>query len=407
MKILLIHQNFCSPDQPGGTRHFELASHLVRQGHEPTIVTSRLDYNTGVAVDDATGWITRQVIDGVRILRSYAYPSLHRSFTWRAVSMLSFMLTSVWAGFRAGPVDVVMGTTPPIFQLPSAWLIAKLRRRPFVLEVRDLWPEFAVEMGILKNPLIIRIARWVERFFYAHANHIVVNSPAYRDYLIGKGVPPRKISVVPNGVDPGMFDPAADGAAIRRQLGLREKYLVTYAGALGQANDVGTILRGAARLAGEPDVHFLLVGDGKERTNLARQVEQLGLKNVTFAGTYPKSRMHEVLAASDVCVATLQNVPMFRTVYPNKIFDYMAAGRPTLLGIDGVIREVVEAAGGGIFVPPGDDAALADAVRYMHQNRQEAQGMGRAARAYVVAHFDRCHHANRLEKLLRRLADGV
>jgi len=403
MKILLIHQNFCGHNHPGGTRHFELAKHLVDSGHSVTVVTSRLDYHTGRPVDDSKAWFTDETVEGVRILRAYAYPSLHRSFFWRVLSMLSFMVTAVFAAWRAGPIDVVFGTTPPIFQLPTAYLISLLRWRPFVLEVRDLWPEFAIEMGIVKNPIIIWIARWVEWFFYARSTHIIVNSPAYRDYLIEKRVSPEKITIIPNGVDPAMFSPESDGADLRREWKLEDRFIVTYAGALGQANDISTILRAADQLRDLPEVHFVLVGEGKERQNLQQQAEQLQLENVTFAGSYPKNQMQEVLAASNACVATLRNIPMFRTVYPNKIFDYMAAGRPTLLAIDGVIREVIESAEGGVFIPPGDDAALADAVRSLQQNPEKTKAMGQAARKYVAEHFDRKTHADRCAELLSEL----
>src|SRR5690606_4284270 len=143
------------------------------------------------------GLVVEQTIDGVRILRTYILPALHRSFVWRVIAFISFMFTSVWAALRAGQVDVVMGTTPPIFQAVSAWVVATLRRRPFLLEVRDLWPEFAIDMGVLKNPILIALSRWLERFLYARATHIVVNSPAYQEYLRDKHVPKSKISFIP------------------------------------------------------------------------------------------------------------------------------------------------------------------------------------------------------------------
>jgi lipopolysaccharide/colanic/teichoic acid biosynthesis glycosyltransferase len=280
-----------------------------------------------------------------------------------------------------------------------------VRRRPFLLEIRDLWPEFAIDMGVLRNPVLAGLSRWLERFLYARATHLLVNSPAYRDYLIGKGIPAKKISFIPNGVDPGMFDPNADGDRIRRDLKLEEKFVVTYAGALGIANDIQTVLRAAHRLRGRTEIHFLLVGDGKERGNLERSAREMGLDNVTFAGSRPKSEMAEILAASDACVATLKDIAMFRMTYPNKIFDYMAAARPTILAIDGVIREVVESAKGGIFVQPGDDAALAEAVSLLCEDRPRAEQMGRSAREYVVERFNRGHQAEDFAKLIREVGD--
>lgn len=403
VRVLLIHQVFVSPNEAGGTRHYELARHLVQQGHEFTIVASSLSYVTGKPVTDRKGIIQEAVVDGIRVLRAYTYPSLHKSFFWRTISFLSFMLTSLWAALRAGQIDLVIGTSPPIFQAVSAWLVAFLRRRPFLLEVRDLWPEFAIDIGVLKNPVLIKLSRWLERFLYARATHILVNSPAYRDYLLRKGLPEKKITLIPNGVDPDMFVPYADGRKIREQFQLGDKFVVTYAGALGLANDVSTILHAADLLRDNRDIHFLLVGDGKERANLEAEARKLQLSNVTFAGAHPKSSIPDFLAASDACVATLRDIPMFRTTYPNKVFDYMAAARPTLLAIDGVIREVIEASGGGIFVPPGNPAALAGAIRDLSTDRERAQAMGQAARRYVVEHFDRKQQAIAFAELIERL----
>jgi glycosyltransferase involved in cell wall biosynthesis len=404
MHVLLIHQTFVSPDEPGGTRHYELASHLVRQGHHCTIVASNLSYLTGQRALASEASIAEQDINGIRVLRVYTYPSLHRSFAWRVVSFLSFMFTSLWAALWAGPVDLVISTSPPIFQAVSAWAVAVLRRRPFLLEIRDLWPAFAIALGVLRNPVLIALSRWLEHFLYVRATHILVNSPAYADYLRAQGISESKISLIANGVDPDMFDPQADGHNIRDELALQNKFVVTYAGALGLANNIDTILRGAARLREEPAIHFLLVGDGKERRNLEKQMQTMSLTNVTFTGPRPKTHMCDILAASDACIAILQDIPMFRTTYPNKVFDYMAAGRPTILAIDGVIREVVEAAQGGIFVSPADDTTLAETVHFLSQNRERAHSLGTAARAYVVKHFNRHQQAAQFAELVRRLA---
>lgn len=403
MHILLIHQAFASPNEPGGTRHYELAHQTIKRGHNFTIVASNLSYLTGKPVAERASFVAIQALDKIRILRAYTYPSLHHSFVWRVISFLSFMISSVWAGLRAGPVDIVMGTTPPIFQSVSAWLIAALRRKPFLLEVRDLWPEFAIDMGVLRNPILIRGAQWLAAFLYARATHILVNSPAYREHLIKQGVPAAKVSLIPNGVDVQMFDPEADGEQIRQRWQINGQFLATYAGALGAANDIPTILRAANHLRNEANIHFMLVGDGKERKNLEVLAQQLKLSNVTFTGSLPKAQMPEVLAASNACIATLQNIPMFCTTYPNKVFDYMAAGRPTILGIDGVIRDVMTAANGGIFVQPGDDQALAQAIRYLANNREQASQMGKSAHAYVAQHFDRAEQANQFVELLTKV----
>ncbi len=401
MHILLIHQAFSSHNEPGGTRHYELARRWVARGHRFTVIASNLSYLTGQLTLDSGP--TEEGKD-LHVRRAYALPVLHRSFIWRVVSFITFMLTSIWSALRAGPVDLVIGTSPPIFQAGSAWLVALLRRRPFLLEIRDLWPAFAIDLGVLQNPLLIRLSQWIESFLYRHARHLLVNSPAYRDYLIGKGASPAKISLIPNGVDPEMFDPAAGSESFRREWGLDGRFVLTYAGALGLANDIPTVLKAASQLQDEPQIHILLVGDGKERPNLEAMARTLHLANVTFTGSIPKRKMPEVMAASDACLAILKDIPMFRTTFPNKVFDYMAAGRPTILAIDGVIREVIEAAKGGIFVPPGDEFALAKAVSNLSRDRQGAREMGQAARDYVIKRFNRHEQAAHFVELIERLA---
>jgi len=402
MHILFIHQAFVSPKEGGGTRHYEMASRLVKRGCDFSIVASDMSYMEGVRHKDAKGWFSEQDVDGIRVLRAYTYPALHRSFVWRVISFLSFMVTSVWAGWRAGKVDVVMGTTPPLFQALSAWVLSVIRWCPFLLEVRDLWPEFAIDIGVLKNPVLIWLARRLENFLYARASHILVNSPAYRDYLLEKGIPAEKISFIPNGVDPEMFCNGGD-RDIRSEFNLHDKFVVTYAGALGLANDIDNILEAARITADDNQIHYLLVGDGKERSRLQQKATDLKLTNVTFAGVMPKQDMSSVLEASDLCLATLRNIPMFKTTYPNKVFDYMAAAKPVVLAIDGVIREVVEAAHGGVFVQPGSSEELADAIRKLNSNRQEASSMGKAGQDYVALHFNRNTHAEELRELVNRL----
>jgi glycosyltransferase involved in cell wall biosynthesis len=400
MRILLIHQAFAGPDEPGGTRHYEFARHCAAQGHEMTIVASQASYHTGRRVANHSGLITEQKIAGIKVLRTWAGPSVHRSFLCRLVSFFSFMVTSVLGTLRAGPADVIMGTSPPLFQAVSAWLVSAMRRLPFLLEVRDLWPEFAVDIGVLRNPVLIAMSRRLERFLYSHAAHVLVNSPAYRHHLLSKGVSDDKITLIANGVDPSHFHPDMTGQAFRTEWKLDNQFVVTYAGALGMANDVATVVRAASHLRDLPDLCFALVGDGRERSSLEALTQQAGLENVHFIGPRPKSQMAEVLAASNACVATLKDIPMFRTTYPNKVFDYMAAGRPVVLAIDGVIREVVKAAGAGLFVPPGDDLALANAVRRLYQNRDECREMGLAGRSYVVEHFNRNRQAQQFLSLI-------
>ncbi len=405
MKILLINQSFVPPDEPGHTRHFEMAQYLRGCGHEMVIVASDSNYQTGLRTVERKGLYVEQQIDGVRVLRAYSAQTLHRSYFWRAISFFSFMFSSVWAALQVKDADLIMGTTPPIFQAVSAWFVAFVRRKPFLLEVRDLWPEFAISMGVIKNPVVIRLAHGLERFLYAHATHILVNSPAYKDYLVDKGVPDKKITFIPYGTDINMFNPNVAGSSIREKLGLKDKFMVLYAGAMGQAHDLYTVLRAARRLNEEAHIQFVFFGAGKERPNLEAEAQRLGLKNVQFAGICPKKEMPSVIAAADVCLAILQNLEMFRTTYPNKVFDYMASARPTVLVIDGVVRQVIEASGGGVFVEPGNHKLLAKTILELSRDPQRVKQMGEKARAYLVKNLDRRDKLGETLQLLERLVN--
>lgn len=403
MKILLINQSFVPPDEPGHTRHFEMAQYLRKCRHEMVIVASDSNYQTGLRTVERKGLYVEQMIEGIRVLRAYSAQTLHLSYFGRLISFFSFMFSSVWAALQVKDADLIMGTTPPIFQAVSAWFVALLRRKPFLLEVRDLWPEFAVSMGVIKNPVLIALGRWLEKFLYARATHILVNSPAYKEYLVAKGVPETKITFIAYGTDIDMFNPGVDGSSVRERLGLQDKFMVLYAGAMGQAHDLYTVLRAAERLNDESHIQFAFFGAGKERANLEAEAQRLGLKNIQFAGICPKKEMPAVIAAADLCLAILQNIAMFRTTYPNKVFDYMASARPTVLVIDGVVREVIEASGGGVFIEPGNDELLAKAIWDLSRDPVQVRQMGMNARAYLVKYLDRRDKLAETLQLLERL----
>jgi glycosyltransferase involved in cell wall biosynthesis len=277
-----------------------------------------------------------------------------------------------------------------------------LKGVPFLFEVRDLWPIFAIQVGVLRNPLLIRLSEWLERFLYRHADQVMVNSPGFIQHVTSRGG--KKVALVPNGADIHMFDPAAEGVAFRQAHGLQGKYVALYAGAHGISNDLGIMLQAARLLQDRPEIAIVLLGDGKEKPALLAQAAEMGLTNVYFIPPVPKSGMGEALAAADACIGILKPVPMYATVYPNKIFDYMAAGRPTLLAMEGVIREVIEQAEAGIPVPPGDPQALANALRQLADDPQASRQMGLNARRYLETHFDRAELARKLAELLESMA---
>jgi glycosyltransferase involved in cell wall biosynthesis len=399
MHILLIHQAFASLDEPGGTRHHELARHLAARGHRVTIIASPISYLTGAPVPAEKSPGPRQESGGgITILRAYTYPALHRSFVHRMISFFSFMASSFWLGLRVKGVDLVWGTSPPIFQGATAWALSRLKRAAFLFEVRDLWPAFAVAIGVLRQPALIRLSEWLEAFLYHRANTVIVNSPGFIDHV--KAVGARKIVLVPNGADMSMFQPASGGAAFRRQHGLENRFVAMYAGAHGISNDLDIVLEAADLLRGEDRIVFILLGDGKEKPALMKLAAQMNLHNVRFLPPVPKTEMPGALAAADLCIAILKPIPLYATVYPNKVFDYMAAGRPVLLAIDGVIRQVVEKADAGVYVPPGDASALAAHLQTLAADPDLCHRLGANGRRYLEANFDRSILADQFARVV-------
>lgn len=402
MHILLIHQAFAALDEAGGTRHHELARYLIGKGHTVTIIASPVSYLTGKTRQKRIHWVEKQTPEpGITILRTYTYSALHKSFVHRVVSFISFMLSSFLVGMRVQKIDLVWGTSPPIFQGITALLIARLKRVPFLFEVRDLWPAFAIAVGVLRNPWLIRASLWLERFLYHHADRVMVNSPGFIQHVLEKGA--RQVDLIPNGAEPEMFQDHSNGKAFRRQNHFEEKFLILYAGAHGISNDLGIVLQAADELRSQENIQFLLVGDGKEKRKLQTQAANLHLSNVHFLPPVPKEQMGEILAAADAGLAILKPLDLYKTTYPNKVFDYMAAARPVILAIDGVIREVVEQAGAGIAVPPGDPKAIAQAACQLASQPTHAREMGNAGQNYIRQYFNRQDLAEKLSRIINEM----
>jgi glycosyltransferase involved in cell wall biosynthesis len=349
--------------------------------------------------------------EGVTILRASVYSAHHKSFSHRVLAFFSFMVSSFFIGLGVRNVDVVWGTSPPIFQGVTAWMLARLKGAKFLFEVRDLWPKFAIAVGVLTNPILIRMSEWLERFLYRRADRIIVNSPGFVEHvalrLRAKNTPSahgsETVTIIPNGADPSMFDPNDDGKEFRHAHGLENKFVALYAGAHGMSNDLDVVLESARLLAGEKKIQIVLLGDGKEKPALMAHTKETNLTNVTFIGSVPKSEMPSALAAADVCIAILKPLEEYKTTYPNKVFDYMAAGRPVALAIDGVIREVVEAAGCGIYAEPGSPSGLSEAILRLASDEKRSRRMGLAGRSYLEEYFSRTAIGEKLIALLEDL----
>ncbi|MCM8612122.1 glycosyltransferase family 4 protein [Accumulibacter sp.] len=407
MKIAIVYQYYQGTGSPGHSLIYELAQFLAGRGHEVTVVSGETGY---MQRDTPTlPWyrrLRREERDGpVRVLRTFTYSELHRSYLGRLLSFASFSLSGAAGLVGIDKVDLVLASTPPIFPMFAAALVCRLRRVPLVIEVRDLWPESAVQMGILRNPALIRIMAWMERQIYDQSARIVALTEGIRDDIRARGWPEEKLEVVTCGVDFGRLYPDPQGAArTRRTLGWEERKIVLYFGALGEANNIPVILRAARSLRERSDVLFVLVGDGLRRTAIEQEVADGGLTNVSILQPVAKDLARVYLSAADLCLVTLKDIPLFDGAIPTKLIDYMACARPVLCGIRGEARRILDSAQAGLGFNPDDDRQLAGLIRELLADPRRCDRLGANGLAYVQSHFSAEMMRAKMEGILRAVA---
>jgi glycosyltransferase involved in cell wall biosynthesis len=401
------------PGQFGGSRFNEMSRLWSERGHQVTVIAGTVDHGTGEKPERYRGrWRVDEMDGSVTVHRCFVPSTYGKSYAGRMWGFLGFTLAASTAALRAtlrmDRPDVVIGTSPPLVAVIPAWIAARWRPRPvpWVFEVRDLWPESAVTTGVIgPNSPVTKILYALEKWGYRNATRINVLTPAFEDDIVRRGLAGRdKIVFIPNGADVDDFVPGPRDNAARREFGWGDRFVAMYAGAHSRANAVGQLLDAAALLRDRPDILIACVGDGPERARLEADARTRGLENVVFHGAQPKSRMPEIVNACDLGMAVLQNNPTFRTVYPNKVFDYMSCARPVLLAIDGVARELVcREAGAGVFAEPEDGQAIADQIRRLSGDPAECERLGRNGREWVLANASRESLAERYLGVMRDL----
>jgi len=316
------------------------------------------------------------------------------------------VFSSIWAGLfkTKDKYDLILVTSPPLFVGITAYLLSKFKRIPFVFEIRDLWPESAIDTGVVTNGLIIKCAYWFEGFIYRKAKLINVLTPAFKTALLEKkNVPENKIIFIPNAADFSLSDEILanfDPKTFRVQQGIDDKFVITYVGAHGVANHLIQILDTAELLLGT-NVLFQLIGTGMQKQMLIDEANKRGLKNVKFVDSVPKKDVFKYIIASDIGTSVLKRVDTFKTIYSNKTFDYMACKKPILLVIDGVSRKLIETANCGLFAEPERPKDIAKKIRYCLANPELLKEQGENGYKYAKAHFDRTILAKKYMEYLK------
>lgn len=409
MRILVFYQYYLAPNQAGGSRFNELSRLWAEAGHEVTVVCGTLNHITGEIPEKYRGrWWTVEQDGPVRVWRCHVPSAYFAGYAGRALGFAGFALSSFTAALAQARPDVIIASSPPLPVTIPAWA-AHLRHMgvPWIFEVRDLWPESAVTTGVLSSDSLVTKALYAyEALAYRSADCINVLTPAFRDDIVGRGLASAdKITMIPNGPDIEQFQTGLADEAVRARFGWGDKFVVLYAGAHGRANALGQLVNAADELRGHPNILIATVGGNpNERAALQEEIDRRGLDNIVLHGPQPKDDMPEIIRAADVGTAVLQDNPTFRTVYPNKVFDYMACGRPTLLAIDGIIRDVVcEQAKAGLFVKPEDGPGIAQAILELEGDADTRRAMGERGREWVVGNVSRQWQASHYLEVMERL----
>ena len=405
MNVLLLTTTYPPEIRSAALLMQELAESLAQRGHRVTVITGKVDEGP----ERTKGAFLSTHVEersGVRVIRvpNFAIHKTHAPAVVRGLGQLLNAMAYFWAALSVKDVDISLAYSPPLALGIVGAMLHRLKGVPHVLNVQDLVPQYAIDLGILKNKALIAVLKRIEKAVYRNVQLITVHSRGNAEYMVREGVPPQKVAVVPNWVDTRLIRPAPRQTAYRHAAALDGKFIALFAGMLGFAQDVDTIVEAGAYLKDHPDIVLLIVGEGVEKQRLQEKAKALGLDNVRFMPFVNSQQYPEVVASADLCLATLQKT-LLCPVVPSKLLGYMAAGRPIVASFpeNGDAPRVVREAGAGICVPPGEPKELARAILEACQNPEACRAWGEQGRIFVESTHDR----NRVMDLYVALFRGV
>lgn len=416
LRIGYVNQDFPPEVGAGPARILEMALHWQRAGADVTVITGmpnrRLpNMADGTVHPEYRGRkFMKEEWQGVRVLRSWLYSSPNRGFAHTLVNNASFMASStLHALTRAERFDVVIASSPPFLAQLTGDAVRRAQRIPMVVEIRDLWPDYMVEMGVLRNARAQRALFGMENYLLRRSSRVVVVTESFRRRVAEKGVPEDRIDVISNGVELSRYhrdDAPPPLDALRRRGG---EFVVGYLGNFGAGQELRTVVRAAALLQDvAPDIRFVLAGDGKEKPRVQEEAGRLGVRNLVIADPIEKEQTRAFYNACDLCLVPLAPIPIFSETVPSKIFEIMACERPVLASVAGEAALIVQQSGGGRVSPPGDEAALAEAIRgFRATSAEERAATGARGRRYVSEHYSREALAARYLRILEGVVQGT
>jgi len=411
MHILFLTHYFPPEVNAPATRTYEHAVRWVRAGHRVTVVTCNPNCPTGVLYPGYRNRLLpqREVLDGIEVVRVWTYLAPNAGTVRRTLNYLSYMVSASVAALRVSRPDVVVATSPQFFCGWAGVIVSRLRRLPFVLEIRDIWPESIETVGAIRFRPVLRFLQYLERRMYLAADHIVTVGEGYKRKILEKVNIPDRISVIPNGVDLEKFRPQPPDSELRARWHGDGKFVCAYVGTIGMAHGLEVVLEAAEILKrqGRDDVVFWLVGEGARKAELEAETKRRGLEGrVVFTGRLPKEEMPKVLASVDACLVHLRKTELFETVIPSKIFEMMAMGKPIIMGVKGEALKIVEEAGAGLAMEPENSESLLECVERLSQTQVDVAEHRESVRQYLKTNFTRDKLAERFLEVILRVENG-
>jgi len=391
MKIAYLCQYYIPEPSAPSARISEFSKQWVLDGHQVTVITGMPNHPNGSILKQYKGKLTAdENIDGVRVLRNWLYATPNRGVIKKTISHLSFMVSTVLLSLhRLNKIDILIASSPTFFSAFAGLFISRIRKVPFVFEVRDLWPAIFVELGILQHPFLIKILELLEMFLYSNADLIVTVTNSFRDRLIERGIESGKIIVIFNGAMVSIYRPGSKDRALVEELSLEDKFVVSYIGSHGISQGVNTIVNAAEILRLRSNIDFLLVGDGAMKKSIGQTIIDKKLSNVKMLPPQSKDLIPDFYRISDVCIVPLKNISLFDSFVPSKIFEIMACGIPIIASVVGEAKEILQRSQSAKIISPESAVELVTAIEWMFDNHQERSKMAESGRMFVCDHYDR------------------
>jgi len=381
MRLLYIHQYFKTPNEPGGTRSYWIAKKLIDKGNEVTIITSSNKISQNKEIKN---------IDGIKVIYIKVPYNQKMNVFYRLISFVRFMLKSTYEALKVKNIDLVIATSTPLTIGFPALILKKIKKIPYLFEVRDLWPEVPIQMGALKNKLLVKLAITFEKKIYENSIHIIALSPGMKEGILKRNIANSKITVIPNMSKINEFWPREKNTELIKKLGLQvNSFKIIHFGSIGLANGVFTIIETAKLLNNNTEIEIIFIGGGSQETVMKKKCEQYNLKNVFFLGEFPMKTTSEIVNFCDVSIVSFLDLPILYTNSPNKLFDSLSAGKPIIVNSAGWTKELVENNGCGLYVNPNNPSDLVEKIHYLKSNNEILTKMGGESRKLAQNKYDK------------------